>query len=250
MLAKLNYGWRLVATGLSFSVFGISGLLFSFLVFPLAYVWPHRASRQRVVTAIIHTFFRALVAVLQRIGVMELDTAGVEALRSAGSSIIIANHPTYLDVMVLLALTPSACCVVKNAHWGNPCFWGIVRAFGLLRGEECPLGQPLFLGYRSGRGIREQRRPRRIRRRLRTAAFARLLADHFSGRLAQPRAEQAPSVFARFRLCRTRSRRAGAAGADALRSARIHETNALVSRAAPRVSYHRESARSHRNRAA
>ncbi len=128
MLAKLNYGWRLVATGLSFSVFGISGLLFSFLVFPLAYVWPHRASRQRVVTAIIHTFFRALVAVLQRIGVMELDTAGVEALRSAGSSIIIANHPTYLDVMVLLALTPSACCVVKNAHWGNPCFWGIVRA--------------------------------------------------------------------------------------------------------------------------
>ncbi|MGN6669711.1 MAG: lysophospholipid acyltransferase family protein, partial [Trinickia sp.] len=39
-----------------------------------------------------------------------------------------ANHPTYLDVVVLLALVPRACCVVKNVHWSNPCFWGIVRA--------------------------------------------------------------------------------------------------------------------------
>ena len=30
--------------------------------------------------------------------------------------------------MVLLSLTPKACCVVKRGHWGNPCFWGIVRA--------------------------------------------------------------------------------------------------------------------------
>lgn len=128
MKARLNYGWRLVATGMSFVVFGVCGLLFSMLVFPLAWLWPHRASRQRMVTTIIHWFFRALVAVLQWIGVMELEVSGAAALRDAGPVVVVANHPTYLDVVVLLALTPSACCVVKNAHWGNPCFWGIVRA--------------------------------------------------------------------------------------------------------------------------
>ena len=46
MKARLNYGWRLVATGMSFVVFGVCGLLFSVLVFPLAWMWPHRASRQ------------------------------------------------------------------------------------------------------------------------------------------------------------------------------------------------------------
>jgi len=61
MSARLDYGWRLFATGMSFAVFGFCGLLFSLIVFPLAVLWPHRASRQRAVTTIIHWFFRALV---------------------------------------------------------------------------------------------------------------------------------------------------------------------------------------------
>ncbi|WP_345811312.1 lysophospholipid acyltransferase family protein [Paraburkholderia sp. PREW-6R] len=128
MTARLDYLWRFGATGMAFVVFGVCGVLFSGLVFPLAWLWPHRATRQRAVTSVIHWFFRALVAVLQRIGVMEVEASGVERLRTGGPAIVVANHPTYLDVMVLLSLTPHACCVVKNAHWSNPCFWGIVRA--------------------------------------------------------------------------------------------------------------------------
>jgi 1-acyl-sn-glycerol-3-phosphate acyltransferase len=130
MKAWLDYHWRLLATGLSFVVFGVCGLAFSIVVFPLAWLWPHRASRQWAVTSIIHGFFRALVAVLRRAGVMELDAHGIDALRRErkGPAIVVANHPTWLDVMVLLSLTPHACCVVKRAHWSNPCFWGIVRA--------------------------------------------------------------------------------------------------------------------------
>ncbi|CAN7456480.1 lysophospholipid acyltransferase family protein [Paraburkholderia sp. 22099] len=128
MIARLDYIWRFCATGMAFVVFGVCGLLFSVLVFPFAWLWPHRASRQFAVTTVIHWFFRALVAVLQRIGVMELEVSGARMLRAGGPAIVVANHPTYLDVMVLLSLTPHACCVVKNAHWGNPCFWGIVRS--------------------------------------------------------------------------------------------------------------------------
>ncbi|WP_175948549.1 lysophospholipid acyltransferase family protein [Burkholderia pyrrocinia] len=128
MIARLDYGWRLFATGMSFVVFGMCGLLFSIVAHPLACLWPHAASRQHAVTTLIHWFFRALVTALRRVGVMELDLQGVARLRASGPAIVVANHPTYLDVMVLLALIPSACCVVKNAHWGNPCFWGIVRA--------------------------------------------------------------------------------------------------------------------------
>lgn len=128
MKRRLDHGWRLFATGLSFVVFGLCGLLFSIAAFPLSCAWPHRASRQRAVTYVIHVFFRALVYALRRAGVMELGTTNAARLRANGPVIVTANHPTYLDVMVLLSLMPRACCVVKNAHWGNPCFWGIVRA--------------------------------------------------------------------------------------------------------------------------
>jgi len=126
--ARLDYLWRFCATGMAFAMFGVCGVLFSVLVFPLAWLWPHRASRQRAVTTVIHWFFRALVALLRRVGVMELEVSGSDALRAGAPAVVVANHPTYLDVMVLLSLTPRACCVVKNAHWSNPCFWGIVRA--------------------------------------------------------------------------------------------------------------------------
>ena len=126
--ARIDRAWRLIATGAAFTAFGVCGVLFSVFVFPFAWLWPHRASSQRVVTAIIHVFFRALLALLDTLGVMRLEVSGGEALAARGPAVVVANHPTYLDVVVLLALVPRACCVVKNAHWGNPCFWGIVRA--------------------------------------------------------------------------------------------------------------------------
>jgi 1-acyl-sn-glycerol-3-phosphate acyltransferase len=113
---------------MAFVVFGISGGVFSLCFLPLMLLWPHRRSRQRAVTFGIHCFFRSLVAVLGWLQVMYVDAQGASHLRRRGPCIVVANHPTYLDVMVLLSMTPRACCVVKNAHWRNPCFWGIVRA--------------------------------------------------------------------------------------------------------------------------
>ncbi len=129
-MKSLDYHWRFVATACAFAAFGVCGLGFSLILFPLASIWPHRASKQRFIVAIIHAFFRALVAVLVGVGVMKLDVHGARALKRSPlhAAIVVANHPTWLDVMVLLSLTPRACCVVKSAHWSNPFFWGVMRA--------------------------------------------------------------------------------------------------------------------------
>jgi 1-acyl-sn-glycerol-3-phosphate acyltransferase len=133
--AWLGLAWRWFATGFIFLFFGACGSAFSLMLFPLTLAWPHRASAQRVFTAVVHVYFRCLVAVLQKIGVMRLDVSG-DLARIARGSLVVANHPTYLDVMILLALIPSACCVVKRAHWRNPCFLGIVRAAGYVSNAE------------------------------------------------------------------------------------------------------------------
>jgi 1-acyl-sn-glycerol-3-phosphate acyltransferase len=134
--ARLEYGWRWLSTGACLAAFGISGLLFSLVLFPLGLLWPHKASRTRAVTRLIHLFFRFLIATLQCLGVMTLEVQGRALLAQKRPLVVIANHPTWLDVMVLLSLMPSACCVVKNAHWRNPCFWGIVRAAEYISNAE------------------------------------------------------------------------------------------------------------------
>jgi len=136
VLARLDYGWRWFATGASMVGFGLSGLLFSLVLFPLGLLWPHRATRTRAVTGLIHLFFSILMGTLQRLGVMRLEVRGRDLLARSKPVIVIANHPTWLDVVVLLSLMPSACCVVKNAHWRNPCFWGIVRAAQYISNAE------------------------------------------------------------------------------------------------------------------
>lgn len=136
MNARLDYGWRLIATGVSFTFFVLCGTVFSLILMIVGALWLHRRSRQRAVTFVIHHFFRMLIALLQRLGVMKVAATGAARLRERGPSVVIANHPTWLDVMVLLSLTPKACCVVKHTHWRNPCFWGIVRAAGYISNAD------------------------------------------------------------------------------------------------------------------
>jgi len=58
---------------------------------------------------------------------MKLEVRNAERLRSVQSTLILANHPSYLDVVVLIALLPEADCVVKQGLWDSLYFRGVVR---------------------------------------------------------------------------------------------------------------------------
>jgi 1-acyl-sn-glycerol-3-phosphate acyltransferase len=48
----------------------------------------------------------------------------------------LANHPTLIDVVALIALLPNASCVVKQALWANPFLGGVVRAAGYISNSD------------------------------------------------------------------------------------------------------------------
>jgi 1-acyl-sn-glycerol-3-phosphate acyltransferase len=88
--------------------------------------------------AVVHRGFAALVATSRVMGVMRFDIENADRLQDLGRAIVIANHPSYMDVMVLLSLMPRACCIVTSRHWRNPLFAGIVRSAGYLRNDGGP----------------------------------------------------------------------------------------------------------------
>jgi 1-acyl-sn-glycerol-3-phosphate acyltransferase len=45
---------------------------------------------------------------------------------------VIANHPSLIDVVVLIAFIRDANCVVKQSLWDNPCMRGPIRAAGYI----------------------------------------------------------------------------------------------------------------------
>jgi len=130
--------WRLFATGASFALFGIGGVLLRIVVFPLLALWPgDAAARRRRARAAIHWAMRAHVRFMHSTGVLVLDVHHAERLGRPGQ-MVIANHPSLIDVVGLIALIRDANCVVKQSLWDNPCMRGPIRAAGYISNNQSP----------------------------------------------------------------------------------------------------------------
>jgi 1-acyl-sn-glycerol-3-phosphate acyltransferase len=147
----MNYGWRLLVTGACFLAVSLVGLAVSITVFPALRLLSGNARLgERRVRWTICRLFGLLVAVLRAAGVMRLETSGLERLREAGAVLVLANHPSYIDVAVLLSAMPAATCVVKTDL--NPFFTGVVSAAGYVRNSDPEqviqaCGRALAAGY-------------------------------------------------------------------------------------------------------
>jgi 1-acyl-sn-glycerol-3-phosphate acyltransferase len=122
--------WRLVATALAFTLFGAAAVAANLLYFiPLRFVVSNGAARRRYARAGIRVGYRSFLQVLAmlRIVKLELDREGLARL-GGSAAVVVANHPTLVDVLVLLAHIEGASCVVKHSLWRNPFLSFAIRA--------------------------------------------------------------------------------------------------------------------------
>jgi len=136
---RVDYAWRLFGTGLGFLLFSLGGGLMSVTVFPLVSV-AIRNSKDRVAATrrIIRGLFRLFVGFLIRMGVISLEVANAKSLDEQHGVMVVANHPSLLDVVLLMSLMPEAQCVVKSKLWRSPFLGGVVRAAGYVRNDGDP----------------------------------------------------------------------------------------------------------------
>ncbi len=134
---KLNYEWRLFATGLSFSVFGIGGFLLWIVFFPLLGLVPGSAEQKtRRAQYSVHCSFFLFIGLMHRLGIMDYHIHGLDKLNRPGQ-LIIANHPTLVDIIFLISRVPYATCIVKESLWRNPFMRGpIINAGYISNGDS------------------------------------------------------------------------------------------------------------------
>jgi 1-acyl-sn-glycerol-3-phosphate acyltransferase len=148
-------GWlRSLGTGFLFAVFGIGGMLLAYAVIPVATLGRRsRILRELRAQRIIHRALRLYVRLGEALHLFELRASGAERLREA-PGLVIANHPTLLDVVFLISLMPQADCIVKREAWSNPFLRGIVSTAGYIPNDD---GEDLVAGcvarLRAGRSV-------------------------------------------------------------------------------------------------
>ena len=129
--------WRILIAAFCFAAFSIGGIALSFLLFPLFRLLPGgAAARERRARLVVRRSFGALLWTLQALRMLRIETRNLAALENSGAVLVLANHPSYLDIVVLISHIRDAVCVVKSKVWSNPFFGGVVRAAGYIRNDE------------------------------------------------------------------------------------------------------------------
>jgi 1-acyl-sn-glycerol-3-phosphate acyltransferase len=124
--------WRILVTGGCFAVFGLGGLVMGLVVFPLVLLLPGSPARRRSRTrSLVQRGFRLFVWLMSSLGGLSYEFRHPERLGRPGQ-LIIANHPTLVDVVFIVAFTPAPACVVKAALFANPFTRRVVQAAGYI----------------------------------------------------------------------------------------------------------------------
>lgn len=134
MKYTINYYWRLFATGLSFTVFGIGGLLIPIFIVVISTLIQCSEKKERFSKRSIHLAFKAFVALMRHTGVLSYQINDLDQIRSPGQ-LIVANHPTLIDIVFLISIIPQADCIVKSRLLNNPFTRWPIKAAGYIAND-------------------------------------------------------------------------------------------------------------------
>jgi len=137
---------RIAGNGFLFALFGVGSVVLAGVVLPLAVhalglihrvtgaestAEEQRAAAHLLAQRMIHRLFQAYVWIGTVMHIWHVDITGLERLR-AGPVLVVANHPSLMDIVFLLSFMPQGDCVVKGDAWRNPALGGMMRAAGYI----------------------------------------------------------------------------------------------------------------------
>jgi 1-acyl-sn-glycerol-3-phosphate acyltransferase len=92
----------------------------------------------RIAQGVVHQTFRLFVRIMIALGVIALNVTGKATLQADEGRLIIANHPSLIDVVLLVSILRQTQCVVKHQNWRNPFMRGVLVATGYIRNDGDP----------------------------------------------------------------------------------------------------------------
>lgn len=140
---NINYVWRLVMTGICFAMFGLGGMLLSLLWFNCLCVFQRDQHKRRVLARrSISASFRLFLNSASKLGVLSYHIDGQALLLAERGTLIVANHPTLLDYVLIASVMPDVDCMVKADLLRNPFLRNVVLSADYLINSQADILLP------------------------------------------------------------------------------------------------------------
>lgn len=108
---------RINNAAICFSLFGLGSLLIASLIMPfISLCSGSPARRRKALSVCIQKSWQLFVLLMKtlRLIKVEISPQDLNRLQNLRGTIVAANHPTFIDVVIMVSLTPNPICVVKG----------------------------------------------------------------------------------------------------------------------------------------
>ncbi|MFI5315835.1 MAG: lysophospholipid acyltransferase family protein [Myxococcota bacterium] len=134
---RLATAWRALRTGVAFAAFGLGSVWLAVVWLPIRERLDRgRAEPWRRAQHGIHWLFRSHARLMEALGLIDVRWIGAERLAGPGPRIVVANHPSLIDVVLIISRLPQADCIVASARAQNRWLRGSVRAADYIDNER------------------------------------------------------------------------------------------------------------------
>ncbi len=117
------------------ALLGLASLGWCAVAFVLYRLLPPARGRilgRAAIAAVYRTFWKLAC----RVGLLRLDTAALDRLRDEPGLIVVANHPSLLDALLLVARLPRGACIMKAELMGNAFLGAGARLARYIRNDS------------------------------------------------------------------------------------------------------------------
>lgn len=144
----------MVATGYCFVFFGLAAIVVSVTAFPYLHFTSRDAETGRArIQGAMRFIFAFFVRMMRVVGVITYELHGVERLLKPGQ-LVVANHPTLIDVVFLVSMMPRVDCIVKEGLWRNPFLrWPVAWAGYIPNSSAEQLIESCAASLKAGRSL-------------------------------------------------------------------------------------------------
>ena len=129
----LDHVYRRLATGFALAFIFFGGGILAVTILPLAGWIP--GDRRARVQRILQVIFQFYLVMLQKLHLIRLQIEGCERLMACRGKVIVANHPSLLDVVILMSLVHNAQCIIKSELWRHRFLGPLMRRAGYIRND-------------------------------------------------------------------------------------------------------------------
>ena len=128
--------FRSLVVILSFAFFGAGALVINYFIFPAINLFAKKEQARRYCCNVIHKTWKFFCILIEKTGSVRIVVSNPEKLKNIRGKIITANHPSFIDIVILIGLLPNTLCMAKKEIKKNIFMGNIVKSLYLINDED------------------------------------------------------------------------------------------------------------------